>query len=70
MKQPASKLQDLLIEVTAEAEPWYLKEEESITVTDQESDKLQEKTEKERVESVETGSASQRETGNTLKIQM
>ncbi|XP_067432161.1 enolase-phosphatase E1 [Thunnus thynnus] len=59
IKQPASEPQDLLIEVTAEAGQSYLKEEELIT--DQESDKLQEKTVEERVESVEMGAASQRE---------
>ncbi|XP_053197049.1 uncharacterized protein si:ch211-180a12.2 [Scomber japonicus] len=61
IKQQEFEPQDLLIEVTAEAGQSYLKDEESITVTDQESDKLQEKTEEERVESVEVGAASQKD---------
>ncbi|KAM7370815.1 hypothetical protein PAMP_010335 [Pampus punctatissimus] len=61
IKQPASEPQDLLIEVTAEAGQLYLKEEESITVTDEESDQLQDEREEERVESVETGATSQRD---------
>ncbi|CAK6970948.1 uncharacterized protein si:ch211-180a12.2 [Scomber scombrus] len=60
IKQQAFEPQDLLIEVTAEAGQSYLKDEELITVTDQESDKLQEKTEEERAESVEVGAASQK----------